>query len=227
MPEPCASSGRYPGWRKHHVSLQRQFLWFPGCLGETQPGSRAPICPPGLTGSQAQLARQTCLARSEHKSRGQEQRTACQTLGRGPWSSWRWDGAEFCPPDPGLTPTDPAPCSSPPRGLSLPAAPPAILHTATASSPPLLPRHPPLLSPPSAQHLPSPTFREHHKVGLGPLLPPPEFVLCAQELDAERGPFPQGLSAGALSHGVRPRPPAAGQGRAWAGQRLHPDLGRR
>ncbi|XP_073075840.1 uncharacterized protein [Manis javanica] len=79
----------------------------------------------------------------------------------------------------------------------------------------------------SGNPLPLPTFREHHKVGLGPLLPPPEFVLCAQELDAERGPFPQGLSAGALSHGVRPRPPAAGQGRAWAGQRLHPDLGRR
>lgn len=62
-------------------------------------------------------------------------------------------------------------------------------------------------------------------MGLGPLLPSQAFILGSQELDAEQGPLPWGLSPGALGHEARPRLPEVGQGRARAGQPLHPDPG--
>lgn len=62
-------------------------------------------------------------------------------------------------------------------------------------------------------------------MGLGPLLPLQAFILGSQEVDAEWGPFPRGLSPGALSHEARSKLPEVGQGWAWAGQPLHPDPG--
>lgn len=71
-----------------------------------------------------------------------------------------------------------------------------------------------------------PSFGEHQEVGLGPLLPLQAFILGSQELDADRGPLPWGLSAGgAFSHEARSWLPEVGQGRARAGQPFHPDPG--
>lgn len=68
------------------------------------------------------------------------------------------------------------------------------------------------------------SFWEHHEVSLGPLLLPQAFVLGSQELDAEWGPFPQGLNLGALGHEERPQLREVCRAQAWAGS-LHPDPG--
>lgn len=59
-------------------------------------------------------------------------------------------------------------------------------------------------------------------MGLGLLLPSQACILRSQELHAEQGPFPWGLSPRAVGHEGRPQLPEVGQGRAWAGQSLHP-----
>ena len=60
-------------------------------------------------------------------------------------------------------------------------------------------------------------------MGLGLLLPSQAFIPGSQELDAEQGPFPWGLSPRAVGHEGRPQLPEVGQGRARAGQLLHLD----
>ena len=108
-----------------------------------------------------------------------------------------------------------SPCFCPPGGPA--EAWPCAAHSSATRS-----AHSQVLYP---QHLPSPTFREHHDVGLGPLLPSQAFILGSQELDVKQGPFPGGRRPGALGHVARPQLPEVGQGGARAGQPLHPDPG--
>lgn len=131
----------------------------------------------------------------------------CASYGQRP-SCWEHHGLR--PQRNGPAQASPPPCPSPPGGQQSPG--PAL--PTAQPGPRALPFCP--------QHLPSLTFREHHHVGLGLLLPSQACVLRSQELHAEQGPFPWGLSSRAVSHEGRPQLPEVGQGRAWAGQPLHP-----